>query len=423
MNSLDRFRLIFPYVHGISSSDFFWGEKTENVTEFKDIKIYTENPISDSDKSLIDFYILKFRDEIIPESTYFSMNEFIETVKILNKEYKLEKLLKSIEIQLCRLTGSEGASILMLNKAKNCLSFFITSGGASGKIETIEVPIKGSVAGYIFSNNETFFSNDMENTPFHFKKTDSKSGFITENIIGTPIRYFDEVIGVLEAVNKPSGFIKQDIRTIELFAKIVSNKLLNAKLYEDISQSSKEVILSFATAIDLRDNYTHKHSQNVTNYAMMIAKYLKLPENITEELEISAIVHDIGKIGIPDEILNKKDKLTDDEFKIIKSHTTMGADILKNVDFINPSILSGPLEHHEKLDGTGYPYQKTEKDISLIGQILAVCDIFDALTSERPYKKPWSKKEALDFLNRDRDTKYKGYIIDALEDSLKQQKS
>ncbi|MPN40731.1 Cyclic di-GMP phosphodiesterase [bioreactor metagenome] len=141
-------------------------------------------------------------------------------------------------------------------------------------------------------------------------------------------------------------------------------------------------------------------------------------DNFTDTIEIASLIHDIGKIGIPDEILNKKDKLTEEEFSIIKSHTTLGAEILSDVDLINSQILNGPLEHHEKLDGTGYPYGKKDDQISDIGKILSVADIYDALTTERPYKKAWNKEDAISFLRKDQDIKHSKKVIDALESFL-----
>ncbi|BBE31381.1 phosphohydrolase [Tepiditoga spiralis] len=420
MTIFEKIRIIYPKIIGIKINNKIIGIQSKNFEKLtinnKNLILFIENNTSLSDfekKSLK--VMLKNSDLNDIRNIKIDISKFFNIIKILNKQYKLENLLKKIEESLCNLLGSEGSSILLYNKEKKVLNFFITSGGASGKIETIDVPIDNSVAGYIFKNEKTFVANNTEELPFHFKKTDKKSGFTTKNIIGTPIIFHDEIIGVLESVNKENGFTEEDKNIIEVFSKIISNKLLNSRLYKEISDTTKSIILSFATAIDLRDNYTHLHSQNVTGYGVAIAKEMGHSDDFIESIEIAGLVHDIGKIGIPDEILNKKGKLTSQEFEIIKSHTIMGADILSEVEFINDKILCGPLEHHEKLDGSGYPYGKKEEELSEIGKILAIADIYDALTTKRSYKEPWPVEKAINLLRENQETKYYKKAIDALE--------
>ncbi|WP_129407902.1 HD-GYP domain-containing protein [Marinitoga lauensis] len=212
------------------------------------------------------------------------------------------------------------------------------------------------------------------------------------------------------------------MEVIELFSSLISNKLMNSKIYEDLSSTIKGIILAVATAIDLRDNYTHTHSKNVSNLSVKIGKELGFNDSFLEELEIAALLHDVGKIGIPDEILNKPSRLTDDEYKIIQSHTIIGAKLLSEIDFLSKNIPLGALEHHEKLDGTGYPYNKKDGEISLFGKILAVVDIYDALTAKRIYKEPWPKEKVLKILKEDCPKKFDCEIVRALEKCVSIQK-
>ncbi len=431
MNFFQKMKLIFPFITGISFYNNILGSKSEKkhifFIEDKEINIYyNDDEIELSNLDIFSFNIFmkenfqKFLNEL--ETPEIDLSIFFGTINLLNKEFKMDKLLKLIEVELCKILKCEGASILIFNKEENILNFFITSGGASGKIDKIPVPLKNSVAGYIFTNDKTFVFNEIEKIPFHFKGTDDESGFKTNNIIGTPIKYYEESIGVLEAVNKEKGFTKEDEKLIEIFSKIISTKLLNSKLYEEIEKITKNLILSCVSAIDYRDRYTHMHSRNVRNYAIDIARYMKKDEEFIEILDMAALIHDIGKIGIPDKILNKTGKLTDEEFDLIKSHTTMGAEILEDVEFIDEKILAGPLEHHEKLDGSGYPNKLTKDEISDVGKILAVADVFDALTTERPYKKAWEVEKVLKILREDQDIKYSKEVIDALEILIEEKK-
>ena len=126
-----------------------------------------------------------------------------------------------------------------------------------------------------------------------------------------------------------------------------------------------------------------------------LARQLALEENLVRESGLAGLLHDLGKVGVPLKILNKPGKLTDDEFTTIKSHPGIGADILKDHSLISPMVLDVVLHHHEKMDGSGYPHGLKGEEISLFAKMGAVCDVYDAITSNRPYKKGWSPAESI----------------------------
>lgn len=152
-------------------------------------------------------------------------------------------------------------------------------------------------------------------------------------------------------------------------------------------------------ALQNYDDYTYKHCLRVAMLATSVAYQLQLSKGDTKDVIISALLHDIGKSGIDHDIIIKPSKLTDAEFAEIKRHPFMGYNVLKNSgSAFNANIMSGVLFHHEKYDGSGYPTGLQGRDIPLIARILAVCDVFDALTSNRPYRKPWSVAEAEEYI-------------------------
>lgn len=310
----------------------------------------------------------------------------------LNSSLRLSTLLKKIQENICNILNAEAASVLLYKD--NHLEFLATVGKASGKIESIPVPLN-SIAGTIFLKEKAMIFNDISKAP-HFKKVDSVSCFKTQNIVGAPIYSDIKKVGVIEVLNKPGGFAVRDAKIVEIFAKLIGKKLLSTWKLEEMSKLFKSIILSFVTMIDKRDKYTHTHSKNVAQISRLIGERLELSENLLEQLEYSAVLHDVGKISIPDSILLKKGKLTEEEFKITQSHTISGAEILKKIKYTTDEIIAGALEHHERLDGSGYPFGK--KEITLFGRIISVADVYDALTSKRPYKEPWDKKKAIDFL-------------------------
>ena len=143
-------------------------------------------------------------------------------------------------------------------------------------------------------------------------------------------------------------------------------------------------ITMLAQMVELRDEYTGGHTQRVTQYSLLIAEHLGLPEDQIDLVKLGTPLHDIGKIGICDEILQAPRRLTAAEFAVMQTHTTMGADYLKGVPELEP-ILPIVLSHHERWDGTGYPQRLAKEEIPLLARIVAVADAFDAMTSRRPY--------------------------------------
>ncbi len=181
-----------------------------------------------------------------------------------------------------------------------------------------------------------------------------------------------------------------------------------------------ETVQSLVTAVDLRDGYTASHSENVSRYAVAIAKEIRLSYEEIEILRLGGLVHDVGKIGVSDEILRKPGKLTDDEWKIMKSHTTMGEAILAPLHQMRVFI---PLTrwHHERLDGSGYPDGLKGDEIPMLVRILSVADVFDAYTAERPYHPGRSALDGILFLRKEAssnrlDTKYVEALAQILEE-------
>lgn len=184
-------------------------------------------------------------------------------------------------------------------------------------------------------------------------------------------------------------------------------------LLKEIKSNYLETVSALANAIEAKDIYTKGHCERVTNYSIAIAKVLRLNSNQIETLQFAGLLHDIGKIGIPAGILGKPTKLTKEEFDVIKTHPDIGYKILKGVNFLEPSskIL---LQHHEKLDGTGYPLGLTGNKIDYLAKILSAADAYDAMTSSRPYRKaPLTPDEAMDELIKCKGTQFDPEVVDA----------
>ena len=168
------------------------------------------------------------------------------------------------------------------------------------------------------------------------------------------------------------------------------------KPFQDIERLLHQTISSISRALDGRDKYTYNHSVRVAEYACVIGQVMKVDKELTRRLKLSGLLHDIGKIAVSDSILNKEGPLTDEEWEMIKMHPVKGVEILEPIEQLQ--ILRGIAEHHERMDSKGYPLGKAGDDISLEAMILAVADTFDAITSDRAYRRKKNKEEAIDIL-------------------------
>ncbi len=156
-----------------------------------------------------------------------------------------------------------------------------------------------------------------------------------------------------------------------------------------------QTMLTFAKVIDAKDPYTRGHSEAVAEYSREIARRYGMPRRMLDNIYYSGLLHDIGKIAVPDSILNKPEKLTEDEYEIIKTHTSVGADILSDLTTVD-NIAAGARDHHERYDGSGYPNGIAGNDISLEGRIIGVADAYDAMASERVYRGTFSREKIRD---------------------------
>lgn len=185
-----------------------------------------------------------------------------------------------------------------------------------------------------------------------------------------------------------------------------------AQLEENFRQQTLAMACSLISLIDLRDRYTGGHSARVANYVRATAVQMGLPENETENIVLAASLHDIGKIGVPDHVLLKPCKLTEDEFDWIRKHPEWGWLAVRNVDgFHYASLLL--LHHHERLDGNGYPGRLKGSEIPLGSRLITVADSYDALTTDRPYRKARTPQEAIQELRRCAGAQFDPAVVNA----------
>jgi energy-coupling factor transport system substrate-specific component len=174
----------------------------------------------------------------------------------------------------------------------------------------------------------------------------------------------------------------------------------------------KEITQAFAKVVDMKDRYTNGHSTRVADYTAMLAREMGYDEDTIEKYRQIALLHDVGKIGVPTEVLNKPGKLSDEEFETIKSHTSKGYDVLKEIH-IMPELAVGAQAHHERPDGKGYPNHLKGDEIPRVAQIIAVADCFDAMYSNRPYRNRMNFDKAVSIIQEVSGTQLTPDVVDA----------
>lgn len=260
----------------------------------------------------------------------------------------------------------------------------------------------------------------IENNPSFnllFKNKDILEILSIKSIIAVPITVKGKNNGVLILFNQENKYSQDDVDKLTTMANHSATVMEVAILHSEKTNLFYQTLTSLAAAIDAKDSYTKGHSEKVTHYATTIGKELGLNRKQMESLKYASLLHDIGKIGIPDAILNKPEKLDDGEFEVIKGHPELSYHIIKDIDFLNDT-LDGIRYHHERMDGRGYPKGLQGDQIPLIARILSVADAFDAMTSKRVYSTAKSTELSILELQSCSGTQFDAKVVDAFVNAL-----
>ena len=332
----------------------------------------------------------------------------------------IDVLLKVIAEETKIAIQADRCTVFLYDSEKNELWSKVALGMDS---QEIRFPADKGLAGYVVKTGEPLNIPDAYSDPRFNPDIDKETGYRTKTILCMPIRNNNkEIIGAFQVLNKLNGvFTKEDEDLLAAIGGSASIALENAQLFEQQKELYKEQKILFesfidtlATSIDARDKITAGHSSRVKLYSMLIVEQLGCDEKFKEIVEKAAILHDIGKIGIRDSVLQKEGKLTDEEYKHIQEHVRITHDILEKIhtseDF--KMITEIACSHHEKYDGTGYYRHLCGEDIPYGGRILAVADVFDAITSRRHYRDKMPIQNVIDILISGKDKHFDGRLVD-----------
>ena len=304
---------------------------------------------------------------------------------------------------------ADTVSIMLKNDETNWIDVISAYDYDEKTVKNSIVPFNGeSIAEFVMLSGSAEIINDIS-----LDGWTAPSGGKTGSMMCAPLKIKDKVIGAINiATEDNTEFSSSDLKLFTTLSHNVGIFVENVKLYKDLKEIFISTVYTLAETIEMRDDYTGNHTKRVMEYSYAIGEVLGMDKDSLEALRLSAILHDIGKIGVRDDVLLKPGKLTDEEFGLMKKHPVFGEDILKKIKGLE-HIIPGVKHHHERHDGRGYPDGLKEDEIELNAKIISVADTFDAMTTDRPYRKGLDSKTAIDELIRCSGTQFDGKIVDA----------
>ena len=336
-------------------------------------------------------------------------------------ETNLDNLLTIIAQEIKLALNADRCTVFLLDEDKKELWSKVALG-----MNTKEIRFDSSLglAGHVATTGETVNIKEAYKDARFNKEIDNQTGYTTKTILCMPIRNMShEIVGVFQVLNKKDGcFTEKDEDLLIAIGSSAGIALENATLFNKQKQfieDQKMLLSSFvdtlSASIDARDKITSGHSKRVTMYTMLICDKLNFDDKQKEIIRQAALLHDIGKIGIRDSVLQKEGKLTDEEYAHIQQHVQITHDILSKIYFSNENkdVATIASSHHEKFNGSGYFRKLKGENIPLGGRILAVSDVFDAITSKRHYRSKMPVEKAIGILIKDSGTHFDKKMTDA----------
>jgi HD-GYP domain-containing protein (c-di-GMP phosphodiesterase class II) len=360
-----------------------------------------------------------FKNDPIP--TFHPQNELqseellaviFEYMGKITAETDLDKLLMILADLGKSLVLADRCTVWLHNPENHQLWTIVAHG-----IERVMIPDKSGFIGHSFSTGESIIVKDAYEDARFNEAIDRSTGYRTKSVLCIPFRNSEGVvIGGFQAINKMTvndTFTKRDMDILSLAASYSGKSLESSILRNELIETQREMIETMGEIGESRSQETGNHVKRVAKYSYVLSKLAGLSETEALLLKLASPMHDIGKVAIPDTILLKPGPLTKEEFELMKTHTSIGYNVFKhsNRQLLRTAAIIAH-EHHEKWDGTGYPNGLKEQEIHIFGRITAIADVFDALSSERVYKKAWSMQEIKIYLLEQRGKHFDPSLID-----------
>lgn len=339
--------------------------------------------------------------------------------QVINSSLGLRRVLEEVMDSLISLMHAE-RGFLMLRESNGELAVQIARGIAHINLDEEAFKVSKTIVRRVVESEAPVLTTNAQADP-RFDAQMSVAAYQLRSIICVPLKLKHELIGVLYVDNRAhAGIFKEnDLELISAFADQAAVAIDSARLFEDLQESHRELekayqatLEGWVRALDLRDKETEGHTQRVTVLTQRLARSMGVEGEALVHITRGALLHDIGKMAIPDGILLKPGQLTDDERTLIQKHPVYAYEMLSPISFLIPAI-DIPYCHHEKWDGSGYPRGLRGKEIPFAARIFPVIDVWDALTSNRPYRKAMPQYEVRARIRADSGKHFDPVVVDA----------
>jgi len=314
---------------------------------------------------------------------------------------RLTQMLEQVIKMTQKTLNASAASILLYRDNDQELYFEAASGPVGKSLRHVKLDNQYGIAGQVARTGQPLIVNDVTRSERFHKMIDDTTGFCTRSLICAPLIIHHKILGVIEVLNKldSTEFNEQDLEAVSSVAATSVMAIENTRLHQTVLDAYKSTIKALTAAIDAKDPATRGHSQRVMEYTMLASTYLSFSPEEMETLEYASILHDVGKIGIDSAILMKPEPLSSDEWKIVRGHPTEGANMLREIPFLEKAS-ELVLYHHEKYNGEGYPKGLKGDFIPIGARIITVADSFDTMTTNRPYRQAMTFEDSINELRR-----------------------
>jgi putative nucleotidyltransferase with HDIG domain len=332
----------------------------------------------------------------------------------IGSDKKANSLISGITQMTRRAVNASASSLFFVNEDKQELLLKYADGHKDRKFRSFKIDSQSGLTGWAVRFRKPAVMNAVVNNPRVNRFANKVYGFTTKSIICAPLIVHRKVVGIIEVANRAGqpDFSKQDVHTLIGIAATAAQVIENVRLNDCIRGYYKSTINALVLLADAKETAVSGHSKRVAEYALMGARRLKLSEEYIHSIEYAAILHDIGKLAIPDKILNKPGNLNDDEREIMNKHTEIGYNLIREIPFLEDASWL-ILYHHERYDGTGYPRQLKGREIPIGARLIAVADAFDNMTTAHAYRDALDNKTALIELNRHRRAQFCPIAVNA----------
>lgn len=336
------------------------------------------------------------------------LSTLLEVSRVINSDLESDRVLQTVLQQAMVVIGAEAGTLWLKDADGAGVEARTALGPVAASILSLRLEPGEGIVGQVIEKGVGHLVADAQNDPPWSGRVDAQTGFVTRSLLTSPLPGRNGRIGCLQLINKKDGslFDEGDLELLTALGTQAALVIENARYMEQmrhlavsLQDAWRGALDALASALATRDYETEAHCQRTVELTLLLARRLGVPDAKLPSIVRGALLHDIGKIGIPDSILFKAGPLTVEEREIIKQHVILGYNMLQHIPFFSEAM-PVVLHHHESYDGTGFPKGLKGDEIPHGARIFHVADVYDALISERPYKRAWSVERAMEELRQ-----------------------